>query len=328
MASHSIAGRTPRREALQSPRRRGTSRRPHEPTPAARLRPRPRRGGRRAPAPESVENGAVEGEPHEPQDPGSAVRRGGGRDGGRGGVGHAASCEGVNVLTPAEKTAGWQLLFDGKTTGGWHGYNGKATPAWSIDDCALKTRHRGQLRQRQAGRPRDRPRVHQLRDQHRLEGHEGRQQRPHVRSGGGQEVRRAWKTGPSTSSSTTWAFPRSWSRGSSRGRTTRCTCPTRRSSSSRWGVEQHEDRREREPRRALAQRQEDRGVRALDGRVEEAPRLRQVEGGAGLRSGQGRPHRPPGPRSVFWFRNVKIRPLPEESRRALHSAERVAGSIA
>jgi hypothetical protein len=55
------------------------------------------------------------------------------------GVGHAASCEGVNVLTPAEKTAGWQLLFDGKTTGGWHGYNGKATPAWSIDDCALKT---------------------------------------------------------------------------------------------------------------------------------------------------------------------------------------------
>ena len=55
------------------------------------------------------------------------------------GVGHAASCEGVNVLTPAEKAAGWQLLFDGKTTGGWHGYNGKATPAWSIDDCALKT---------------------------------------------------------------------------------------------------------------------------------------------------------------------------------------------
>jgi hypothetical protein len=50
-----------------------------------------------------------------------------------------APCDGVNVLTPAEKAAGWQLLFDGSTTKGWHGYNGKATPAWSIDDCSLKT---------------------------------------------------------------------------------------------------------------------------------------------------------------------------------------------
>ena len=38
----------------------------------------------------------------------------------------AGSCEGVNVLTPAEKAAGWELLFDGKTMGGWHGYNGQA----------------------------------------------------------------------------------------------------------------------------------------------------------------------------------------------------------
>ena len=55
------------------------------------------------------------------------------------GVGHAASCEGVNVLTPAEKTGGWQLLFDGKTMGGWHGYNGQNLKAWTIEDCALKT---------------------------------------------------------------------------------------------------------------------------------------------------------------------------------------------
>lgn len=51
----------------------------------------------------------------------------------------AGPCDGVNVLTPAEKAAGWELLFDGKTMKGWHGYNGKAVPAWSIDDCALKT---------------------------------------------------------------------------------------------------------------------------------------------------------------------------------------------
>jgi len=51
----------------------------------------------------------------------------------------ASSCEGVNSLTAAEKAAGWELLFDGKTTGGWHGYNGQSLKAWMIEDCALKT---------------------------------------------------------------------------------------------------------------------------------------------------------------------------------------------
>jgi hypothetical protein len=51
----------------------------------------------------------------------------------------AAACDGVNALTAAEKAAGWQLLFDGKSTSGWHGYNGQAIGAWTIDDCALKT---------------------------------------------------------------------------------------------------------------------------------------------------------------------------------------------
>ncbi|HXK09668.1 MAG TPA: DUF1080 domain-containing protein [Vicinamibacteria bacterium] len=51
----------------------------------------------------------------------------------------AAPCTGVNVLTPAEKAAGWQLLFDGKTTSGWHGYNGQSAKAWIVEDCSLKT---------------------------------------------------------------------------------------------------------------------------------------------------------------------------------------------
>jgi hypothetical protein len=50
-----------------------------------------------------------------------------------------ASCAGVNVLTPAERSAGWQLLFDGTSTAGWHGYNKQDTKAWTIDDCSLKT---------------------------------------------------------------------------------------------------------------------------------------------------------------------------------------------
>ena len=51
----------------------------------------------------------------------------------------ADPCAGVNTLTAAEKSAGWELLFDGKSMSGWHGYNGQSLQAWAIEDCALKT---------------------------------------------------------------------------------------------------------------------------------------------------------------------------------------------
>ena len=46
-----------------------------------------------------------------------------------------------NTLTPEEKAAGWQLLWDGKTLDGWVGEKGgcKAPPAkgWKIEDGIL-----------------------------------------------------------------------------------------------------------------------------------------------------------------------------------------------
>lgn len=43
-----------------------------------------------------------------------------------------------NSLTEKEKKEGWKLLFDGRTTSGWHYYNGTKTgSAWKITDGAL-----------------------------------------------------------------------------------------------------------------------------------------------------------------------------------------------
>jgi len=47
----------------------------------------------------------------------------------------------VNQLTDAEKAQGWQLMFDGKTSEGWRGYNKTGFPAaWVIEDGTLKCR--------------------------------------------------------------------------------------------------------------------------------------------------------------------------------------------
>ena len=44
-----------------------------------------------------------------------------------------------NQLTPAEKKAGWRLLFDGRTTSGWRGFKKTDFPAarWVVQDGAL-----------------------------------------------------------------------------------------------------------------------------------------------------------------------------------------------
>ena len=44
----------------------------------------------------------------------------------------------LNTLTEKEQKAGWQLLFDGKTTDGWHGYNMQGIPdVWTIEDGSI-----------------------------------------------------------------------------------------------------------------------------------------------------------------------------------------------
>jgi hypothetical protein len=50
-----------------------------------------------------------------------------------------------NTLTPDEQKAGWQLLFDGRTTQGWRGYGKPAMPdsGWSVVDGALTLTGRG-----------------------------------------------------------------------------------------------------------------------------------------------------------------------------------------
>ena len=45
-----------------------------------------------------------------------------------------------NTLSAEEKAAGWQLLFDGKTTDGWRGFRktGFPTDGWAVENGALK----------------------------------------------------------------------------------------------------------------------------------------------------------------------------------------------
>jgi Domain of Unknown Function (DUF1080) len=44
----------------------------------------------------------------------------------------------ANILTDAQKADGWQLLFDGQSTNGWHKYGGiKVGSAWKVADGTL-----------------------------------------------------------------------------------------------------------------------------------------------------------------------------------------------
>ena len=60
-----------------------------------------------------------------------------------------------NTLTPAEKAAGWRLLFDGRTLTGWRGlgYDTVPTAHWVVVDGAIKKIASGDVPRVADGRP-------------------------------------------------------------------------------------------------------------------------------------------------------------------------------
>ena len=50
----------------------------------------------------------------------------------------AADDSAINTLTPEERAAGWQLLFNGKDFEGWHNFKHEGVrPGWVVKDGAL-----------------------------------------------------------------------------------------------------------------------------------------------------------------------------------------------
>ncbi len=45
----------------------------------------------------------------------------------------------LNTLTDTEKSEGWELLFDGVSTQGWHSYLGDENTGWQVEDGILFT---------------------------------------------------------------------------------------------------------------------------------------------------------------------------------------------
>ena len=43
----------------------------------------------------------------------------------------------LNTLTKKEKAQGWELLFDGLTTNGWHNWNENVISGWVVEDSSL-----------------------------------------------------------------------------------------------------------------------------------------------------------------------------------------------
>src|ERR1043166_6332542 len=161
-----------------------------------------------------------------------------------------------NTLTSAEAKAGWRLLFDGKTTKGWRAYNAESMPSGWQVVDGALTR---------VDRAGDIITTDTFRD---------------------FELSVDWNISPGGHSGIFY-------RGARRLRAL-SRAPRRGEAARR--VEHRANRRPGQPRRALAQRPEDRLVRAGERRLVAAGRGEQVQGVAPVRQGGGGLHRPAGPR--------------------------------
>jgi len=208
----------------------------------------------------------------------------------------ASPCEGVNSLSPAEKAAGWELLFDGTSTKGWHGYNAQSTKSWAIEDCALKTLgtegNYGSDKRADLVTDRDFTNFEVSIDWKATKGGNSGLVYGVVED---KKYDAPWKTGPEYQFIDDVGFPEKLEPWQLAGANYAMHLPNAQKQLKPVGewnntkivVNGTHVEHWLNGKKIL--------VRALDRRVEDAPRLGQVEGGAGLRPREDRAHRDSGP---------------------------------
>ena len=223
-----------------------------------------------------------------------------------------ARCANVNLLSPAEQSAGWLLLFDGRSTSGWHIYNKQDSKSWAIEECSLKTTgtesNYGSDKRPDLVTDREFTNFELVVD---WKGSKGGNSGIIYGIVEDPKYEAPWMTGPEYQLLDDVGFPEE-AGAIPEGRIELRDAGAERSDQDPQAdrrVEHDAHRREGRPRRALAERPEDRRVRAVDAGVEGRAGRGQVEGYPDYGMAKTGRIALQDHGSVFWFRNVKIRPL-------------------
>ena len=203
---------------------------------------------------------------------------------------HAADTP--NTLTNQERAEGWKLLFDGTTATGWRGYKKDVAPdGWKVVDGAITL---------------DGSKVGDLITVDEYENFEFAFEWKISKNGNSgvfylvqekPELKNTYNSGPEYQVLDNEGHPDARN-GPDRfaGANYALQAPTQVGHAARWRVEPEPHRQKRRARRALAQRRESRGIRAVERRLESAGRQEQVWRDAGVRHGEERAPRAAGPR--------------------------------